>query len=219
MRESGFKGILSLLYPAWKLGKLNKIWRKRNSHNATRLGMLCNVNNITVGKYTYGNINLHDFGSNVKLEIGNFVSIADDVHFLVAGNHMGEGISTFPMKTKVLGMGAESTTKGPIVVEDDVWIGRNVTILSGVRIGKGAIVGAGAVVTKEVPPYSICCGVPAKVVKYRFGEDAIKLLQSVDFAELTKEKIEKNIELFYSDDVISSAHKILGNVDTDCENN
>lgn len=217
MRESGLKGVMGLLYPAWKLGRLNKVWRKRNGHNATRLGMLCNADSITVGKYTYGNINLHDFGSDVKLEIGNFVSIADDVHFLVAGNHMGEGISTFPMKTKVLGLPAESTTKGPIIVEDDVWIGRNVTVLSGVRIGKGAIVGAGAIVTKDVPPYSICCGVPARVVKYRFGEDAMKALQSVDFAKLTRDTIEKNIDLFYTDDVESAVKGLLGNDGADSE--
>ena len=213
MRESGLKGIFGLLFPAWKLGKLNKIWRKRNGHNTTRLGMLCNVNNITVGKYTYGNINLHDFGSDVKLEIGHYVSIADDVHFLVAGNHSFDGISTFPMKTKVLGMAAESTTKGPIIVEDDVWIGRNVTVLSGVRIGKGAVIGAGAVVTKDVPPYSICCGIPARVVKYRFDEETIKALQSIDFAKLTEETVRNNLDLFYTSDVQSSVKALIDSAD------
>ena len=83
----------------------------------------------------------------------------------------------------------EAFSKGDIIIEDDVWIGYGATIMSGVHIGKGAVIAANAVVTKNVPAYAIVAGIPAKLVRYRFEGDVIKEVSKLDFEKLTKEKV------------------------------
>lgn len=96
-----------------------------------------------------------------------------------------------------IALGKDAFSKGDIIVDDDVWIGYGATIMSGVHIGQGAVVAAGAVVTKDVPPYAIVGGVPAKVIKYRFEPEMIEELLKVDYSKLTKEDIEKHIDDLY----------------------
>lgn len=84
------------------------------------------------------------------------------------------GVSTYPFKRKLFHGGEEAVSKGDIIVGDDVWVGYGATILSGVHIGQGAVIAAGAVVNKDVPPYAIVGGIPAKVIKYRFSESVCK---------------------------------------------
>ena len=132
------------------------------------------------------------------LLIGNFVSIADDVKFLLGGNHSYLGFSTFPFLTKYFAT-LESVSKGQIVVKDDVWIGFNSTILSGVTIGQGAIIAAGSLVTKDVAPYSIVGGNPAKLIKYRFEQEVVDKLVLFDFARLSDEVILKNRDALYQE--------------------
>ena len=102
---------------------------------------------------------------------------------------------TYPVKQKILNTGS-ALCKGPIIIEDDVWIGESAIIMSGVHIGRGAIIGAGAVVTKNIPPYAVAVGVPATVIKYRFGRDVIDKLVNVDFKKISKEEIVLNSALF-----------------------
>ncbi len=85
------------------------------------------------------------------------------------------------------------------MVDDDVWIGYGATILSGVHIGQGAIVGANALVTKDIPPYAIAGGTPAKLIKYRFEERIINELLKVDFDSLTDDMIIDNIDDLYKE--------------------
>ena len=82
-------------------------------------------------------------------------------------------------------------------MDDDVWIGENALILSGVHINQGAVIGAGAVVVNDVPPYAIVGGVPAKVIKYRFEKEIIEILLNIDFKRINKIEIEKYIDKFY----------------------
>ncbi|MBK7803608.1 MAG: CatB-related O-acetyltransferase [Chloracidobacterium sp.] len=87
-------------------------------------------------------------------------------------------------------------SKGPILIKDDVWIGTRATIMSGLTIGQGAIVAAGSVVVKDVPPYSIVAGTPAKVIKYRFDEQTIRsLLAVIDYSKLDDHDVEMNLQL------------------------
>lgn len=87
--------------------------------------------------------------------------------------------------------GLDATSKGDILVGDDVWIGYRSTILSGVEIGQGAIIAAGSVVTKNVPPYAVVGGNPARVIRFRFSERIISKLMDLDFSLLSKEAAEK----------------------------
>lgn len=153
---------------------------------------------ISVGNYTYGKIDINFFTNKEKLIIGNFCSIADGVKFVTGGNHFADRLLTFPVGS-IYNIGKDDGyTKGPIIVEDDVWIATNALILSGVTIGRGAIVAAGAVVVKDVPPYAIVGGNPAKILKYRFPLEIRESLMKMDFSLLTKEYIEQNIDFFYS---------------------
>lgn len=150
----------------------------------------CPPESVQIGRYTYGVINAEvNPNRSEKLIIGDFCSIARDVWFIVSSEHPYKGFSTYPFKARVCGFYAEATSKGDIVVKDDVWIGLGAIICSGVTIGQGAIIAAGAVVTKDVPPYAIVGGNPAKVIKYRFSEPIIKKLLNFNFSDLTQEKI------------------------------
>lgn len=152
---------------------------------------------VSVGKYTYGELNVVDFNHNSHLKIGCYCSIAQHVSFLLDVEHNTDTISTYPFNAKLLNGGEEATSKGDIIVDDDAWIGYGATIMSGVHIGQGAVVAAGAVVTKDVPPYAIVGGVPAKVIKYRFEPDMIKELLKVDYSKLTKEMVQEHIDDLY----------------------
>lgn len=137
---------------------------------------------------------------NAHLYIGSFCSIGDNVVFLLGIDHPTNFISTFPFRVKIEKKDEmEAISKGNIVVDDDVWIGYGATILSGVHIGQGAIVGANALVTKDIPPYAIAGGTPAKLIKYRFEERIINELLKVDFDSLTDDMIIDNIDDLYKE--------------------
>jgi serine acetyltransferase len=99
-----------------------------------------------------------------------------------------------------MGIGHPSC-KGDIIVENDVWIGAKATIMSGVRVSNGSIVAAGSVVTKDVPPYAIVAGNPAKVVKYRFNEEQIDKLLKISWWEWDEQKIKDNARLMWSTNI------------------
>jgi acetyltransferase-like isoleucine patch superfamily enzyme len=176
-------------------------WRQMNSHNATTI--ITNtidfpLEKVKVGKMTYGHLEVYSWSSKEEeLLIGNYVSVGPEVKFLLGGNHRTDTLSTFPFKYMVLGVETEAISKGKIVIEDDVWIGMGSMILSGVKIGKGAVVAAGSIVTKDIPPYAIVGGNPAKIIRYRFEPDLIQKLESFDYSKLDDEFIKKNIDLLY----------------------
>lgn len=172
-------------------------YRKQNSHNFTTIKNGCDIKKITVGKGTYGVIDIKTYGGqNCNLRIGNYCSIADDTVFILGGEHSYNRISTYPFKANFLEE-PESQNKGDIIIQDDVWIGYGSTILSGVNIGQGAIIGAKSVVAKDIPPYAIFVG--NKVVKYRFSENIIRKLLQIDFSKLNNKFIKDNIDILYKD--------------------
>lgn len=169
-------------------------WRINNKNNYTYATSVFDIENVKVGKYTYGGISVSNDVKDAKLVIGNFCSIAENVHFMLGSEHSLNHISTYPFQVYFMGADREAISKGDIIVKDDVWIGRNALIMSGVNIGQGAVIAAGAVVTKDVPPYAIVGGVPARVIRYRFEEEIINELVSVDFGKLNVEIIRRNID-------------------------
>ena len=174
-------------------------WRKANGHNTTIAANIFDLDSVSVGKETYGAIRVLNWGENEKLAIGNFCSIAQEVMFILNADHYVDHISTFPFKVKCLGEKREGYSKGNIVIGDDVWIGYRATIMSGVKIGQGAIVAAGAVVTKDVPPYAVVGGVQAKILKYRFEQPIIDEMKKIDFSKLDRHLIIEHIDDLYVD--------------------
>ena len=169
-----------------------KKWRKKNLHNDTVMGKWFDTALVSVGKKTYGRIDVINYSDRYKLYIGNYCSIAPEVLFLVCGEHAVDKISTYPFKVNFFGEKYEAISKGDIIIDDDVWIGARSTIMSGVHVGQGAVIAAGSVVTKDVPPYAIVGGVPAKIIKMRFSTECIKELLKIDFAQLDVEMIKQH---------------------------
>lgn len=186
--------------------------------NYERLCFLKNIiknPNIVVGDYTYYDDfeDIANFEKNVKylfdfnndqLIIGNFCMIASDVKFIMNGaNHLTDTISSYPFSIFGNGWqeamkGKEFPNKGNIVVGNDVWIGYNATIMAGVTIGDGAIIAANATVVKNVEPYTIVGGNPAKIIRKRFSEKHIKLLLEIQWWNWSIEKITENVQLLTS---------------------
>jgi virginiamycin A acetyltransferase len=167
--------------------------------------------NIIVGDYTYYDDfeDVNNFEQNVKyhfdfigdkLFIGKFCMIASGVTFIMNGaNHLTDAISTYPFA--IFGNdwshamdGKEYPQKGDIQIGNDVWIGYNATIMAGVTIGDGAIIATNATVTKDVEPYSIVGGNPAKEIKKRFSDDVIAKLLEIKWWDWNIEKITKNVQ-------------------------
>lgn len=171
----------------FKVLLFKKEWRKLNPQNSTTPNNLFDLNKVSVGRYTYGPLNVRMWGAeNEELLIGDLCSIAEDVIFVLGGNHEYRKISTFPADVKFKGRTHEAYSNGPIIVADDVWIGMRSLILSGVHLGQGSVIAAGSVVTKDVPPYAIVGGNPAKIIKYRFKTEVIEKLIKIDFSKITK---------------------------------
>ena len=135
-----------------------------------------------------------------KLKIGKFCSIAAQVSFFLGGNHNIKRITTYlpdlDMKSDTT---TELLTKGNIIIENDVWLGRSSTILSGVKIGTGSVIGTHAVVAKDIEPYSIVVGNPGKVVKKRFTDRQIDILLKSEWWNWSREKIKNNSHIIFGE--------------------
>lgn len=161
--------------------------------------------NIKIGPYTYGAYEINKIEPGTS--IGSFCSIGPNVNIGLL-NHPTNYLLTHPILfDQYYGCPINNKVKNelkrvnpPVVIGHDVWIGVNATILSGVTIGNGAIIAAGAVVTKDTPPYAIVGGVPAKVLKYRFDENQISKLLKIDYDKFHFEFINKNLNDFYDID-------------------
>lgn len=161
---------------------------------------------IIVGKHTYGhnNISISHPGKN-KVIIGNFCSIAVDCKVYLNANHRKEWITTYPFGHVNRGTfntfdgSGHPTGKGDVIIGSDVWIASNVTIMSGVKIGDGAIIANNSHVVKDVEPYSIVGGNPAKHITYRFSQELIHKLLKIKWWDWEDDKINKFLSLLCSD--------------------
>lgn len=197
------------------MADVRKIYPRSGEKETVYLKNVISNPNIIVGDYTMCHDTLHDpkeFETNNvlyqypingdKLKIGKFCSIACGTKFLFnSANHALDSLSTypFPLFFEEWNLEREKVTdawdnRGDIVIGNDVWIGYEAVILSGVTIGDGAIIGTRAVVTKDVPPYTIVGGVPAKPIRKRFDEKVIEELLKIKWWDWTEEKIARNIE-------------------------
>lgn len=158
-------------------------WRRRNPHNFTTAVDPFDMSLVSVGRATYGPIRLVASGRQGRLTIGSWCSIAGGVTFVMNDEHPLDRVSTYPFRVMTLGQREpEALSRGGITVGDDVWIGFGATILDGVTIGQGAVVGARAVVTRDVGPYEIVGGCPAHVIRRRFDDETVAELLRIDWS-------------------------------------
>ncbi len=204
------------MIPQWK------IYPRSQGHSTVYLQNVVTDPSITVGEYTTYDDFVHDprdFQRNnvlyhypinqERLVIGKFCSIACGAKFLFnSANHSLGSLSTypFPIFFEEWGLPVEDIprawdNKGDIVVGSDVWIGYEAVILAGVTIGDGAVIGTRAVVTKDVPPYTIVGGVPAKPIRKRFSDDVIERLLELKWWDWPVERIAANLEAIQSGDI------------------
>ncbi|MCB0372058.1 MAG: CatB-related O-acetyltransferase [Muricauda sp.] len=147
-----------------------------------------------------------------KLVIGKFCQIAHGVRFITSSaNHFMGGFSTYPFNNfrmtpqttmeEIQAMFQVSERKGDTIIGNDVWIGMEAVVMPGVKIGDGAIIGARSVVVKDVEPYTIVGGNPAKPLKKRFSDSTIEILQDIQWWNWPVEKVENNLETILSMDI------------------
>ena len=200
----------------------DKIYPRTGDRETVYLKNVVENSNIEIGDYTIYNDFIHDpreFQKNNvlyhypinkdRLIIGKFCSIACGAKFLFnSANHKMASLSTytFPLFFEEWGLKKENVAqawdqKGDIMIGNDVWIGYEAVILSGVTIGDGAVIGCRAVVTKDIPPYTIVGGVPAKPIRKRFDEETIKELQKIKWWDWPEEKITEKIQAIQAGDL------------------
>lgn len=198
------------------------IYPRSNDKQTVYLKNVISSENVEVGDYTIyndfvndptdfekNNVLYHYPVNDDKLKIGKFCSIACGAKFLfTSANHSLNSLSnyTFPIFFEEWGLDPKNIrdawdNKGDITIGNDVWIGYEAVILSGVTIGDGAIIGARALVTKDIPPYTIVGGVPARPIRKRFPDETIEKLLSLRWWEWSEEKIKRNIPAIQSGNI------------------
>ena len=191
-----------------------KIYPRSNDKQTVYLKNVITNPNIIVGEYTIyndfvndprnferNNVLYHYPINHDKLVIGKFCSVACGAKFLFnSANHTLDSLSTYPFpiffeewNLDVKDITKAWDNKGDIVIGNDVWIGYEAVIMAGVTIGDGAVIGTRAVVTKDVPPYTIVGGIPAKPIKKRFSQENINTLLKLKWWNWSKEKISQHI--------------------------
>jgi acetyltransferase-like isoleucine patch superfamily enzyme len=162
---------------------------------------------LPFGKYSYGEPTVLFESSGAKLHVGKFCLIADNVKIFLGENHNINLITTYPFgrinkKTFNLFNGnTNPTTKGDVYIGNDVCIGNNTTIMSGIKIGDGAVIAANSHVVKDVEPYSLVEGNPAKHIKYRFTKEQIDELLKIKWWDWQDEQINKFVPLLCSENI------------------
>lgn len=157
-----------------------------------------------IGEHTYGTPQV-GYTQQARFICGRYCSIGPGVTVFLGGNHHIDWVTTYPF-------GADpeewpmatldiNATKGDVVIGNDVWIGYGATIMSGVSIGDGAVIGARSVVTKDVPPYAIVAGNPGVVVKHRFDEQTVVDLLQIAWWDWSRPLVEARLPLLLSGDI------------------
>ena len=172
---------------------------------------------ITIGHGTYGEpIVVYHEGDTATVRIGKYCSIAQAVCIMPGGNHRTDWVSTYPFRLRYGLEGAlrdgHPASKGDVNIGNDVWIGNEALILSGVTIGDGAVVAARTVVTRDVPPYGIVAGNPGRVVAHRFSEDERKQLLDIRWWDWPEDVILERVDAINSPDVSTFVQRFGGQV-------
>lgn len=178
--------------------------------------------NIIVGDFTYiadsefeSHVTHHYDFNNDKLIIGKFCQIASGVEFVMNGaNHQMNCVTTFPFYTlegwnQSPPAQKDLPIKGDTIIGNDVWIGQNATLLPGVHIGDGAIIGANSVVASNVEPYTVVAGNPAKIIRKRFDDELIEIMEKLKWWDKSIEEINNLIPILTSSNLKKVKENLL----------
>jgi acetyltransferase-like isoleucine patch superfamily enzyme len=171
----------------------------------------------SIGRYSWGHLWVSNPSPDATLKVGQFCSFAHGVRVLLGGEHRTEFVSTyrFPayddFRDAAERLDVETTaTRGDVTIGNDVWLGTEAVVLSGVTIGHGAVVGAASVVRQDLPPYAIALGNPARVAGFRFPPEQIEALLRIAWWDWPIEEIKSALGLMMSDDI----QKFIDHYDT-----
>ncbi len=159
------------------------------------------------GAHSYGRFVIRRWGEGARLHVGKFCSVADNVTVFLGGNHRADWISTYPFSDFAaqwpLSAGHPSTlsTRGDVTIGSDVWIGSGATIMSGVTVGHGAIIAARALVARDVAPYAMVGGNPARQIRLRFPPERIARLLELAWWDLPDGEVARLAPLLQSGDL------------------
>jgi acetyltransferase-like isoleucine patch superfamily enzyme len=165
---------------------------------------------LVIGRHSYGKPNVILFaGDSARVSIGSFCSLASAIEVMPGGNHPTDMVTTYPIRRRLAGteQPGEPWSKGDVAIGNDVWIGRGVKILGGITIGDGAVVAAYSVVTKDIPPYAIAAGVPARVVRERFSEEIVERLLRIRWWDWDDAAILERVDDLTSNDLDAFTRK------------
>lgn len=172
-----------------------------------------------VGDYTYGAPQIFDYWEGgAKLVVGKYCSISNGVKIFLGGEHRTDWISTYPFSEffeEAAQIAGHPFSKGDVHIGNDVWIAYGATILSGVEVGNGAVIAAHSVVTKDVPPYAVVGGNPARIIKFRFEPRVVEQLQLIRWWDWPHDKVMSNVGMLMSnqiDEFVNHHHENIGGI-------
>jgi acetyltransferase-like isoleucine patch superfamily enzyme len=189
---------------------LQRLTNWRNPRNLTRIHLagLARRRGFSIGDHTYGRPKVRFANSGRKLTIGAYCSIADGVEIMLGGNHRTEWVATFPFGSfpdvwPGEGIAYVPGTRGDVTIGNDVWVGTEAMIFDGVTIGDGAVVAARSVVTRDVRPYAIVGGNPARELRRRFDDDQVDALLALRWWEWPDDVVRARVAELCSADVVA----------------
>jgi acetyltransferase-like isoleucine patch superfamily enzyme len=159
-----------------------------------------------VGDFSYGVPVIRRWDNSTSLSIGKFCSFADGIEIFLGGNHRMDWVTTYPFPAiaqwpEAAKIPGHPATKGDVRIGNDVWIGAKATILSGVAVGDGAVIGARSVVARDVPPYGIVVGNPARFIRKRFTDDIIRQLLEIRWWDWDVARVRQFLPLLLQPDI------------------
>ncbi|MFI8480813.1 CatB-related O-acetyltransferase [Pseudomonas sp. NPDC078700] len=201
--------IVVLLYigvasPAAKKKRVKRLLERLPEHERGKAHFKRRYPRYEYGTGSYGMPDVKDFHEGTTLKIGAYCSIANGVRIILGGLHRTDWVTTYPFPAKfeqashIKGYGG---SRGDVIIGSDVWLCTNSVILSGVTIGHGAVVAAGSMVNRDVAPYSVVAGNPARVISWRFDEPTREALLATQWWTWSHEEIASAVERLCSEDI------------------
>lgn len=183
-------------------GRLKRLFRGYSRKGAGNLSV--QFPDHTIGAGSYGGLSVLEFGEGTHLKVGNYCSFAAGVQVMLGGGHRTDWVTTYPFSaidSRFTRFTGHPVSKGDVVIGNDVWIGREAIIMSGISIGDGAVIAARSVVTKDVAPYEIVGGNPARPLRFRFSPEAISRLLNVRWWDWADQRIAAAMPHLLSDEI------------------